>query len=114
MANEPPLYSQSVHLGNATVTDGIDNTFHPISLTQQAVLGTSQYANPMYPHADVSQTFANPTYRPMQIMDVQSYGTGLSQDVIHKIQDLKLLINKYPQYCPDGLYLIPSTVTTRF
>lgn len=66
----PPLYSQSVHLANATVADSIDNTFDPTFLPQQAVLGTSQYsANSIHPPVDVSQTFASPMYRPMQIMD---------------------------------------------
>ena len=95
MANN--LHSQSIHLRNATVADDIDNTFYSRSLPQQAVLGTSHHsANPIYPPVDVPQTFANPTYT--QIMDVQSYGTGLSQGAIHKIQELKLLVNKYPQF----------------
>ena len=36
-------------------------------------------------------------------MHDQGYGTGLSQGAIQKIQELKRLVNKYPQYCPDGL-----------
>jgi len=35
-------------------------------------------------------------YRPMQIMDDQSYGrTSLSQGAIEKIQELKLLMNRH-------------------
>jgi hypothetical protein len=41
-------------------------------------------------------------YPPMQIME--DHGTGLSQGKIQKIQELKLLMNKHPQYHlnPDG------------
>jgi DNA transposition AAA+ family ATPase len=49
----------------------------------------------MYPPVDVS---ANPMYLPMQMMDNQSYETGLSQGAILKIQELKRLVNKYPQF----------------
>ena len=94
------MYSKSVHLGNATVAYSIDDTFHPTFLPQQAI-GTSEHsANSMYPTLDVSQTFANRTYRRMQntIMDVQSYGTGLFQGEIRKIQGFKGLMNKYYYY----------------
>lgn len=47
---------------------------------------------------DASQTFANPMYRPMQIMNHQNYGTGLSPETILKIAELKRLVNKYPQF----------------
>jgi hypothetical protein len=36
-------------------------------------------------------------------MDDQSYETGLSRETIVRIDDLKRLANKYPQYCPEGL-----------
>ena len=38
-------------------------------------------------------------------MDDQRYVTGLSQETIQKIQELKRLMNKYPQYHtnPDGI-----------
>ena len=93
MANNSPLYNQSVHVGHATVADSIDNTLHPTFLPQGAVLGTT---NPIYPPADVPP--ANPMNIPMQIMDNQRYETGLSQGVILKIQELKRLVNKYPQF----------------
>jgi hypothetical protein len=41
-------------------------------------------------------------YPSKQIMD-ESYGTSLSQGAIQKIEGLRRLVNKYPQYCPDGL-----------
>jgi hypothetical protein len=47
---------------------------------------------------DVSQTFANPMYLPMQIRDDQSYGIGLSPETILKISELKRLVNRYPQF----------------
>src|SRR5262249_22120156 len=90
MANNPPLYNHSIHLRNARVADDIDKTFHPAFLPQQAVLGTSQYfPSPTYPPVDVSRTFANPMYRPMQIVDNPSYRTSLFQDNRVKIQELK-------------------------
>ena len=38
-------------------------------------------------------------------MDDQRYGTGLSQETIQKIEQLKRLVYKYPQYHtnPDGI-----------
>jgi hypothetical protein len=94
MANNPRLYSNNVRLGHATVADSIDKSFHPAFLP-----GTSQYSpSPNYPPMDVPQTFANSIYPPMQIMSHQNYGTGLSQEKILKIQELKLMMNKYPQY----------------
>ena len=35
---------------------------------------------------------------PRQIIDDQSYGNGLSQGAIQKIQELKRLVNKYRHY----------------
>jgi hypothetical protein len=44
-------------------------------------------------------------YRPLPTIDEQRYGSGLSQDAIQKIQELKALMNKYPRYHtnPDGI-----------
>jgi hypothetical protein len=68
-----------------TVADSVGNTFQPRYLPQQAPLGTSQYsASPMHP--------------PRQIMDDQRYGTGVSQETTHKIDQLKRLVYKYRQY----------------
>ena len=68
------------NIGSATVADSVGNTFQPRYLPQQAPLGTSQYCtSPMYPP-----------------MDDQGYGGGLSQE--RKIDELKRLVHKYPQY----------------
>jgi hypothetical protein len=76
-------------IGSSTVADSLGNTSQPTYIPQQAPLGTSQYST-------------SPMYRSRQIMD-ESYGTSLSQGTIQKIEELKRLVNKYPQYCPDGL-----------
>jgi hypothetical protein len=97
MANSPRLYSNSVHLGYPTVADSIDSTLQLRS--QQRHLGTSQYSDsPNYPPVHISPNFANPMYRPMPIAGGQSYGTGLSQHAMHKIQEVKVLLKKFPQY----------------
>jgi hypothetical protein len=89
MANNPPLYNKSIQLGHATVAD---TSFQPRYIHQQAPSGTSQY-------------YTSPIYRPTTSMDDQSYGSGLSQDTIVKIGELKRLVNKYPQYLdnPDEI-----------
>ena len=64
-------------------------------LPQQAPSGASQYTDSsIYPPVVVSQTFAN-----------HCYGTSLSQDTAFKIEQLKILLNKYPKSCtnPDGI-----------
>ncbi len=83
-------YNPYDNIGSATVADSIGNTFQPRYLSQQAPLEVSQYS-------------ANRIYPPLSTMHDQGYGTGLSQGAIQKIQELKRLVNKYPQYCPDGL-----------
>jgi hypothetical protein len=78
-----------LNLGSTTIADSAGDVFQPRYIPQQAPLGTSQYStSPMYPSR--------------QIMD-ESYGTSLPRSAIQKIQELKVLVNKYPQYCPDGL-----------
>jgi hypothetical protein len=46
-------------------------------------------------------------YLPRQVIDDQSYGTSLPQSAIRKIQEFKVLMNKYPKYhnIPDGIIL---------
>ena len=83
MPNNPPLYSNSVQLGHATVADSIGDRFQPRYFPEQTPLA-------------VSPNFANPMYRHMP--DGQSYGTGLSPETILKIAELKRLVNKYPQF----------------
>jgi len=49
--------------------------------------------------------FFNPLYRRTSTTDVQNYGTGLSQDTLVKIDELRRLINKYLNYHmnPDAI-----------
>jgi hypothetical protein len=97
ITNNPHFYSNSVRLEHATVADSIGSTLQ--LRFQQPHLGTSQYSpSPNYPPVNISQTFANPIYRPMQIRNNQSYEIGLSQETILKIAELKRLVNKYPQF----------------
>jgi hypothetical protein len=66
-------------------------------MPQQAPIGTSQYS--ASPPVDISPNFANPMYPPRQVGYNQSYGrTSFSQGVIQKIQEFKLLINRYSSY----------------
>jgi hypothetical protein len=80
-SNLPSYKSNSYHsIGSATVADSIGNTFQSRYIPQQAPLGTSQHsASPMYPP-----------------LDDQGYRGGLSQE--RKIDELKRLVHKYPQY----------------
>jgi hypothetical protein len=100
MANNPPLYNQSVHLGHATVADSLGDRFQPRYIPEQTPL-------------DVSPNFANPMYRPMPAADGQSYGTGLSQEDL-KIQELKLLMNKYPKYHVNPDVIIQWAIHSSF
>ena len=68
------------NIGSATVTDSVVDTFQPRYLPQQA---PSQYP-------------ASPTYRPLPTMDEQRY--GLSHETLVKVEELKRLVHKYPQY----------------
>jgi hypothetical protein len=83
IGSSPPWHTPNNpyhNIGSATVADTVGNTFEPTYLRQQA-LGISQYS---------------PT------IDEQRYGSGLPQDAIQKIQELKRLLNKYPQYHDNG------------
>jgi hypothetical protein len=76
--------SNSYHnIGSATVADSIGNTFQSRYIPQQAPLGISQYSD-------------SPTYRPLPTTDEQRY--GLSHETIVKVEELKRLVHKYPQY----------------
>jgi hypothetical protein len=89
MPNNPLWFKRNIQyhdFGSATVADRIGDTFQPQYVPQQTSRGTSQY-------------YIN---RPLPTMDDQSYGTGLSQETILKIQELKRLVYKYPQYCPNA------------
>jgi len=83
-------YNPYDNMGSATVPDTVGNTFQPRYLPQQTPQGTSQY-------------YTSSIHRPLPTMDDQGYGTGLSRETIVRIEELKRLMNKYPQYCPEGL-----------
>src|SRR5215831_11643159 len=74
--------NQYGNIGPATIADSMGNTFEPTYLPQQTP----------------TQHSANSIYTPGQVMDDQSYPTGLSQDTIVKIDELRRLMNKYPKY----------------
>jgi hypothetical protein len=78
-------HNNPYHNIGGTVADSVGNTFQSRYIPQQAPSGTSQY-------------YTSPIYRPMPSMDDQSYGTGLSQETKLKIEELKRLLYKYPQY----------------
>ena len=52
IANNPPLYNQSVHFRHATVADSVGDRFQPRYIPKQTPL-------------DVSPNFASPMYRTM-------------------------------------------------
>jgi hypothetical protein len=85
--NNPLFDRNNVQFGHATVTDSLGDAFAPTYLRRQAPL-TSQYNS--------SPILRTPPSR----MD-EKYGTGLSQDNIVKIEELKRLMNKHPQYHPN-------------
>jgi hypothetical protein len=101
MANNSPLYSKSVEFGNATVADSVGDTFQSRYIPQQTPLGISQYSiSPVYPHK--------------QIMDYQRYRNGLSKDTLLKIDQLKRLLNRYPQFFPNPNQILTWTINWAF
>jgi hypothetical protein len=81
MADNPGSYRNSIQFGHA---DSVFDGFQP------------KYST------NIQQYSGSTMYPPMQIME--DHGTGLSQDTIIKIQELKRLAYRYPHYCaiPDG------------
>ena len=75
------------NVGSATIVDSIGDTFKPSFVPQQTPLG-------------IPQNSASPMYLPRQIMNDQSYGTGLSETTTTKlkIEELKRLVYKYHRY----------------
>jgi hypothetical protein len=69
------------NIGSATIADTVRDTYQPIYIPQQAPIGISQYGT-----------------SPMHTIHDQSYGTGLSPETTHKINELKRLVYKYRQY----------------
>jgi hypothetical protein len=70
------------NIGSATVANSIGDTFQPRHIPQQAPIGTSP----------------STIHPPLHTMDDQRNGPGLSQGTILKIEQLRRLLNKYPQY----------------
>ena len=75
------------HNIESITADNGGNSFQPRYGLQQTPLGTSQ-------------DFASPMHPPRQIMNDQSYGTGLSETTTTKlkIEELKRLVYKYHRY----------------
>ena len=84
MTNNPRFSRNSVQLGHATVADSVGDTFQPRYIPQS-------------PPPRIAQYSTGPIYRP----DDQGYGTGLSPQTNLKIEELKMLLYKYPQYHPN-------------
>jgi hypothetical protein len=84
VANNPPWYKSNPYhsIGSATVADSVGETFQPRYIPQQAPIGTSP----------------STIYPPLHTIDDQRNGPGLSQGTILKIEQLRRLLNKYPQY----------------
>jgi hypothetical protein len=87
MTNNPLFDRKGEQFGYATIADSVGNTFQPKYIPQQSPLGTSQYYN-------------SRILRQLPRTD-EKYGTGLSQDNIIKIEEVKRLMNKHPQYHPN-------------
>lgn len=99
LASHPSWYKRKERSvqGSATVADTIGNTFEPRDGPQQAPLGVSQYST-------------SPMYRPTHTANDQRYGTGLSQQTILKIEELKRLVNKYPRYHTNPDEIVKSAI----
>ena len=83
------------HNFGGTLADSLEDSFQHRYLPQQGP-------------PRMSQNFANPLYRPT--MEDQSYGPGLSQDTIVKIEQLKRLLNKHHQYFTNPNEILTWTV----
>jgi hypothetical protein len=86
MDNNPLWFKRNIpyhDFGSSTVADSVGNNFQSRYIPQQTSLVTSQYS-------------PSPTYRHLPTMDEQRY--GLSHETIVKVEELKRLVQKYPQY----------------
>ena len=95
MPDNPFWYKRNnsyLSFGSATIADNVVDAFQPRYMPQQIAAGIPQYS-------------ASPMYSPRQTIDDQSHVTGLSQGAVQKIQEFKVLMNKYPQYHtnPDAI-----------
>ena len=79
-------------------------TTHKIDELKRLVYKYRQYQN-NDPDEIVRWAINGAIYRPPPTMDDQIYGTTLSQSAIQRIQEFKVLMNKYPQYHtnPDAI-----------
>jgi hypothetical protein len=80
-----PSWYKRRNIGPRTVADTVGETFQPLYIPQQRPRALSQYPT-------------TPKYSPMQVMADQRSGHGLSQGTILKIEELRRLLNIYPQY----------------
>src|SRR5215469_7127040 len=79
VANNPFWFKRKNHdIGSLTVADSVGDGWKPGYIPQQAPLGLHYSSRPID--------------RPLPTMDHQSFGTGLSQDTIMKIHELKRLV----------------------
>jgi hypothetical protein len=85
MAINPFWYKPNAYHNIATVADSVSDNFQPRYIPQQTTLGKSQ-------------DYTSPMYRPLSIMNDRSYETRISPETIHKIDQIKRLAYKYPQY----------------
>jgi hypothetical protein len=86
MPSNPFWFKGNNHnTGSPTVADTVGDSFQPRFMPQQAPLRTSQYP-------------AGPIYPPWQVMDDEINQNSLSQEKMLKIEELKRLMYKYPQY----------------
>jgi hypothetical protein len=92
MPDNPFWYKRHNPYNNvgSSVADSVGDASQPRYPPQQAPLEISRYASPY----------------PSQIMDDQKYLGGLSQDTSVKIEQLKILLNKYPQYHKNPVGII--------
>ncbi|HXX99123.1 MAG TPA: hypothetical protein VEL11_18695 [Candidatus Bathyarchaeia archaeon] len=86
LASHPSYNVQSDQFGSATVAESAGDTFLNTHLHQQTPVPI-------------------PIYRPPPTIHDQSHETGLSHAAVQKIQEFKVLMNKYPLYHtnPDGI-----------
>jgi hypothetical protein len=74
-------------VGSLTIADSAVDTFHSKYIPRQTPIDASQYP-------------ARPIHRSLPTIDHQSYGAGLSRET--KLQELKRLVYKYPQFHNNG------------
>ena len=79
------------------------NPYHNMESTTVSDNGWNTF---QYGPQQAPQYSASPIYPPTPMMDDRSHGRGLSPETILKIEQMKRLVYKYPQYQnndPDGI-----------